>query len=152
MDRSVRFRLVLAAPVLGAMYFYLLLFLTGWTSASAWPSWWMGSFPNRRIAALIWIVGTHTIGVCAAAIPVAVAAVLVLRERAMLLGTIAGVIATVLAVLPSLTPAIWPLVWSSHPIFFVTDQIQLLIAIPVPIWVIRTIVSHNRLPTGASHR
>jgi len=152
MDRSVRFRLVLAAPVLGAIYFYLLLFLIGWTSAGAWPSWWMGSFPNRRIAALVWIVGTHTIGVCAAAIPVAIAAAVVLREQAMLLGTIAGAIATVLAVLPSLTPDIWPLVWSSHPIFFVTDQIKLLIAIPAIIWVIRTILSHNRLPTAASHR
>jgi len=152
MDRSVRFRLVLAAPVLGAMYFYLLLFLIGWISASAWPSWWMGSFPTRRIAALIWIVGTHTIGVFAAAIPVAVAAVLVLRERAMLLGTIAGAIATFLAVLPSLTPEIWPLVWSSHPIFFVTDQIKLLIAIPVAVWVIRMLLSQNIMPTAAIRR
>jgi len=152
MDRSVRFRLVLAAPVLGAMYFYLLLFLIGWISASAWPSWWMGSFPTRRIAALIWIVGTHTIGVFAAAIPVAVAAVLVLRERAMLLGTIAGAIATFLAVLPSLTPEIWPLVWSSHPIFFVTDQIKLLIAIPAAVWVIRMLLSQNRMPTAAIRR
>jgi hypothetical protein len=152
MDRSVRFRLVLTAPALGAIYYYLLLFLIGWTSAGAWPSWWIGSFPNRHIAALIWIIGTHTVGVFAAAIPIAVAVVLIVRQRAMLLGTIAGVIATVLAVLPSLTPDLWPLVWSSHPIFFVTDQIKLLVAMPLAIWIFRTIQPHYRLPRAAFRR
>jgi hypothetical protein len=36
MERSVQLRLVLAAPVLGAIYYYFLIFLISWTSASIW--------------------------------------------------------------------------------------------------------------------
>lgn len=151
MDRSFRLRLVLAAPVLGAAYYYLLIFLIGWTSASPWPSWWIGAFPNRHIAALIWIIGSHTIGVLSAAIPVAIAAVLLVRAQAMLLGVIVGVIATSLGVLPSLTPDIWPLVWNTHPIYFITDQIKLLVAVPVAIWIIQKLLSQRGLPTAAFH-
>jgi hypothetical protein len=149
MDRSVRFRLVLAAPVLGAAYYYLLIFLIGWTSATPWPSWWIGSFPSRHMAALIWIIGSHTIGVLSAAIPIAIAAVLIVREQAMLLGIVAGVIATILGVLPSLTPDIWPLVWNSHPIYFITDQIKLLVAVPITIWIIRRLMPQSGLRTAA---
>ncbi len=149
MDRSVRLRLVLAAPVLGAVYYYLLIFLIGWTSASPWPSWWIGAFPNRHVAALIWIIGSHTIGVFSAAIPIAFATMLIVRGQAMLLGIIVGVIATILAVSPSLTPDIWPLVWNSHPIFFITDQIKLLVAVPVAIWIIRKLLPQNGLPVAA---
>ncbi len=130
MDRPVRLRLILAAPVLGAVYYYLLIFLIGLTSATPWPSWWIGTLPNRHVAALIWIIGRHTIGVFSAAIPIAFATVLVLRKQAMLLGIIVGVIATILEVLPSLTHDIWPLVWNNHPIFFITDQIKRLVAVP----------------------
>jgi len=137
MDRPVQLRLILAAPVLGAVYYYLLIFLIGFTSAAPWPSWWIGALPNRHVAALIWIVGLHTIGVVSAALPVAFATVLVLRKQAMLLGIAGGVIATVLAVLPSLTHDIWPLVWNNHPIFFITDQVKLLVAVPAAIWIIR---------------
>jgi hypothetical protein len=149
MDRSVRLRLILVAPVLGAIYYYLLIFLIGLTSATPWPSWWIGTLPNRHVAALIWIIGTHTIGVFFAAFPIAFATVLVLRKQAMLLGIIAGVIATILAVLPSLTHDIWPLVWNNHPIFFITDQIKLLVAVPITIWIIRKLVPKNALPTAA---
>jgi hypothetical protein len=149
MDRSVRLRLVLAAPVLGAVYYYLLILLIGLTSASPWPSWWVGTFPNRHVAALIWVVGSHTIGVLAAAIPIAVAAVLVLRGQAMLLGIIVGTIATILAVLPSLTPDIWPLVWNSHPVFFITDQIKLLAAVPAAVWIIRKLLAKSGSRTAA---
>ena len=149
MDRSVRLRLLFAAPVLGAVYYYLLILLIGLTSASPWPSWWVGTFPNRHVAALIWIVGSHTIGVFSAAIPIAVATVLVLRGQAMLLGIIVGVIGTILAVLPSLTPDIWPLVWNNHPVFFITDQIKLLVAVPAAIWIIRRLLPKNGSPTTA---
>ncbi len=149
MDRSVGLRLVLAASVLVAVYYYLLIFLIGWTSAKPWPSWWIGSFSNRHVAALIWIIGSHTIGVFSAAIPTAVATVLVLRKQAMLLGIVVGVIATILAVLPSLTPVIWPLIWNNHPIFFVTDQIKLVVAIPIAIWIIQKLLPQSGLPTAA---
>jgi hypothetical protein len=149
MERSVRLRLVFAAPVLGALYFYLLIFLIGWTSTRFWPSWWFGIFPNRHIAALTWIVDLHTIGVFSAALPIAVAAVLIAREQAALLGVIVGVIATTFAVVPSLRPDIWPLIWNNHPIYFVTDQIKLLVAVPVSAWIIRNLLAHNRFSTTA---
>lgn len=149
MERSVRLRLVLAAPVLAAIYYYLLIFLIGWTSASPWPSWWFGIFPNRHMAVVTWMVGSHTIGVFSAAIPIAVAAVLIVREQATLLGIIVGVIATTFGVLPSLSPDIWPLIWNNHPIYFITDQIKLLLAVPIAAWIIRKLLSQRGLPTGA---
>jgi hypothetical protein len=100
------------------------------------------------VAALIWIIGSHTIGVFSAAIPIAFATVLVLRKQAMLLGIIVGVIATILAVLPSLTLDIWPLVWNNHPIFFITDQVKLLVAVPAAIWVIRKLMPKSASPTA----
>jgi hypothetical protein len=149
MDRSVRFRVILAAPVLGAVYYYLLIFMIGLTSATPLPAWWIGTLPNRHVAALFWIIGTHTVGLFFAAFPIAFATVLVLRKQAMLLGIIVGVIATILAVLPSLTHDIWPLVWNNHPIFFITDQIKLLVAVPVAIWIIRKVVPKSALPKAA---
>jgi hypothetical protein len=149
MDRSVGLRLVLATAVLGVVYSYLLIFLVGWTSEIPWPSWWLGAFPNQHVAALIWIIGWHTIGVLSAAMPIAVAAVLVLRKQAMLLGIVVGVIATILGVVPSLRPDIWPLIWNNHPIFFITDQIQLVVAVPVAIWIIQKLLPQNGIPTAA---
>jgi hypothetical protein len=149
MERSVRLRLVFAAPVLSALYFYLLIFLIGWTSTSVWPSWWVGIFPSRHIAALTWIVGLHTIGVFSAALPIAVVAVLIAREQAALLGAIVGIIATAFAVVSSLRPDIWQLIWNNHPIYFVTDQIKLLVAVPISAWIIRKLLAHSRLSTTA---
>ena len=93
MQRSVRLRLGLAAPLLGTQYFYLLVFLIGWTSARPWPSWWFGIFPSRHVAVLTWMVGLHTIGVFSAAVPIAIATAVIVREQAALLGVIVGVIA-----------------------------------------------------------
>jgi len=149
MDRPARLRLILAAPVLGAVYYYLLIFLIGLTAATAWPSWWIGTLPNRHVAELIWIIGSHTIGVFCAAVPSAFATVIVLRKQAMLLGIIVGVIATILAVLPSLTHDIWPLVWNNHPIFFIFDQVKQLAAVPAAIWIIRKLMPKSALPRAA---
>jgi hypothetical protein len=60
------------------------------------------------------------------------------------LGLIAGSIATVAAVVPSLNPTIWPLIWNNHPVFFVTDQIKLIAAVPFVAWVLRGASSNNR--------
>ncbi len=136
-------------PMGKPLYFYLLIFLIGWTSTKLWPSWWFGISSSRRIAALTWMVGLHTMGVLSAAIPIAAAAVLIVRERAALLGTIIGAIATALAVLPSLSPDIWPLVWGNHPILFLTDQIKLLVAVPFAAWVIRKLCANSGFPTTA---
>ncbi len=149
MDRSVGLRLALATPVLGAVYYYLLISLIGWTSAIPWPTWWIGTFPNRHVAALIWIIDSHMIGVLSAAIPIAVATVLVLRKQAMLLGIVIGVMAAILGVLPSLTPDIWPLVWNNHRDFFITDQIELVVAVPIAIWIIQKLLPQTGLPTAA---
>jgi hypothetical protein len=91
----------------------------------------------------------HTSGVVLAAIPVAFAVVAVVRERALLLGIIVGVVATALAIVPSLRPDIWRLAWNSHPIFFVTDQIKLLIAVPLAVWFILKLFSRGGISTTA---
>jgi hypothetical protein len=150
MERSVRLRLGLAAPVLGALYYYLLVFLIGWTSAVLqWPSWWLGVFPSRHIAAVTWLVCVHTIGVISAAIPVAAMAIAIVRERAVLLGILAAAMATTVGILPSLRSDIWPLIWNNHPIFFITDQIKLLVAVPFAAWIIRKPFSSSGFPTTA---
>ncbi len=149
MERSVRLRLVFAAPVLAAMYFYLVVLALGWTSAQHWPSWWFGVFPSRHFAAVAWMVILHTVGVFSAASVIAVAAVIIVRKEAVLLGAIVGVLATILAVSPSLSENIWPIVWNSHPVFFVTDQIKLLVAVPFAAWVVRKLSSSNSLPATA---
>lgn len=146
MERSDRLRLVLAAPILAALYFYLLFFLIGWTSAQHWPSWWFGVFPSRHIAAVAWMVILHTIGVVSAAVPTAFAAVAIVRKEAVLLSAIVGLLATILAVLLSLSPHIWPIVWNSHPVFFVTDHIKLLVAVPFVALFIRKLSAGNGLP------
>jgi hypothetical protein len=149
MERSVRLRLILAAPVLAGLYFYLLVLLIGWTSAQHWPAWWFGVFPSRHFAAVAWMVVLHTIGVLSAAVPMAFAAVIIVRKEAVFLGAVVGVLATILAVLPSLSAHIWPIVWNSHPVYFVTDQIKLLVAVPFAAWLIRRLSAGNGLPITA---
>lgn len=99
MSFAARTRLVLAAAVLAAVYYYLLIFLIGLTSTRLWPTWWYGVFPSRHVAVVTWMTGWHTIGVLCAALPVAVASVIIIRDRAALRGALAGALATILAVL-----------------------------------------------------
>jgi hypothetical protein len=54
-----------------------------------------------------------------------------------------------LGILPSLRFDIWPLVWNNHPIFFITDQIKLLVAVPFAAWIIRKPFSSSGFPTTA---
>jgi hypothetical protein len=149
MNFAVRTRLVLSAAVLAAVYYYLLVFLIGLTSTRLWPAWWYAGFPSRHMAAVTWMAGWHTIGVIGAALPVALAAVFIMRSRAALLGALAGALATIFAVLPSLSPNIWPLIWNNHPIFFVTDQIKLLVAVPFIAWIVRKASASASNATGA---
>src|SRR5665213_1597634 len=149
MERSIRIRLGLAAPILGFLYFYLLVLLIGWTSSTLRPSWWIDIFPSRHVAAVMWLICLHTSGVVFAAIPIAVAVVASARERAVLLAVIVGVVATTLAILLSLRPDIWQLAWNSHPIFFITDQIKLLVAVPLAAWFILKWFSRGGVSTTA---
>jgi len=144
MTVGARIRFVLVAVILAAVYFYLLVYLIGWMGARERPGWWLGVFPSRRAAAIVWLVALHTGAVLSAAFPVAAAAVIVTRKAAVLLGLSAAVLATVVAVLPSLSPTMWPVVWGGHPVFFVTDQIELIVAVPFLAWVIRGASSNNR--------
>jgi hypothetical protein len=146
MERSIRLRLVLAALILVAMYSYLLVLLIGLTSARHWPSWWFSVFPSRHFAVVAWMVALHTVGVLSAAVPVALAAVIIERRKAVVLGAIVGFLATVLTVFPSLSPSIWPIVWNSHPFFFITDQIKLIVAVPLAAWLIRRLSASDGSP------
>jgi hypothetical protein len=145
MDISARIRLGLAAGVLATMYYFLLIFTIAWVMATHWPAWWFGAFPTRHIAATAWLATLHTFAVLIAALPVAIASVVIARRRAVLLGVTAGILATVVSIVPSLGPTVWPIIWQSHPVFFITDQIKLAVAVPFVAWVILGATSNNRL-------
>lgn len=151
MALTARIRFFLAALVLAAGYFYLLIYIIGWTAARHWPSWWFGVFPNRHVGAVIWLATLHTAAVLTAALPIGIAAVILARKKAVLLGLIAALLATVAAVAPSFAPTIWPIVWGSHPVFFVTDQIKLIVAVPFIAWVLRRASSNNRFERSRGH-
>ena len=143
MDRSTRIRMVLAAPVLGAVYFYLLIYSIGWTSAQRWPLWWYGVFPSRHSAGVTWLIVLHTAGVLSAAAPVGIATVVLMRREAVLLATIVGVLGSMLGIMPSTNSDIWPLYWNSHPVFVVTDEIKIIGAVPLAAWLIRKVSSNG---------
>jgi hypothetical protein len=144
MTVTARIRFALTAAVLAAAYFYLLVYLVGWMSVRQRPGWWLGAFPTRYAGAITWLVVLHTAAVLCAALPVAVAAVVLARQKAVQLGLVAAVLATAAAIIPSLSSTIWPIIWKSHPVFFVTDQIKLVVAVPFIAWVLRSASSNNR--------
>jgi hypothetical protein len=145
MTLTARIRFSLAALSLAAGYFYLLIYIIGWMSAHHWPSWWFEVFPSRHVGAVIWLVTLHTAAVLLAALPIGIAALMIARKQAVLLGLIAASLATAAAVVSSLAPTIWPIVWGSHRVFFVTDQIKLVVAVPFIAWVLRAASFNNRL-------
>jgi hypothetical protein len=110
MEVSARIRLGIATGVLATLYYFLLTFLIGWIMATHWPAWWFGVFPTRHIAATAWLVTLHTIAVIAAALPIAIACVVIARDRAVQLGVISSTLMTLVSILPLLRPTIWPLV------------------------------------------
>jgi hypothetical protein len=142
---SARIRFALSVVLLATVYYYLLVYLIGWVNTYPRPVWWFGVFPSRGVGVIAWVVTIHTVAVFSAALPVGVAAVLVVRKKAVLLSSIAALIATAVAAVPSFTPTIWPLIWNSHPVFFITDQIKLIVAVPFIAWVLRGASSDNRL-------
>jgi MFS family permease len=144
MTLNARIRFSLTAVVLAAGYFFLLVHLIGWMAAHHWPSWWFDVFPSRHVGAVMWLVTLHTAAVLLAALPIGVAAVIIARKKAVLLGLIAAFLATMAAIAPSLAPSIWTIVWGSHPVFFVTDHIKLVVAVPFIAWVLRSASSNNR--------
>jgi hypothetical protein len=148
MTINARIRFGLAATVLAVAYFYLLVHLVGWMSVHQRPGWWLGVFPTRHIAAVTWLVVLHTAAVPSAALPVAVAAVVLLRQQAVQLGLVAVALATAAAITPSLSSTIWPIIWNSHPVFFVTDQIKLIVAVPFIAWVLRSASSNSSSDHG----
>ena len=144
MTVTARIRFALTAAALAAAYFYLLVYLVGWISVHQRPGWWLGAFPTRYEAVITWLVVLHTAAVLWAALPVAVAAVVLARKKAVQLGLVAAVLATAAAIIPSLSSTIWPIICNSHPVFFVTDHIKLIVAVPFIAWVLRSASSNNR--------
>jgi hypothetical protein len=144
-EMSARIRLAVVASGLAALYYALLVFVVGWAMATHWPGWWIGIFPNRLAAGVAWLITLHATTILSASLPVALASVAVARDKALQLGAVAGVLATVAAIVPSLSRDIWPLVWSSHPVFFVTDQVEVVLAVPFVAWVILMASSNKPL-------
>jgi hypothetical protein len=137
-------RFVLMAVVLSVIYYYSLVFLIGWMNGHERPGWWLGMFPTRLSGALAWVIMLHTATVLFAALPVAVAAVAVAPKRAVQLGLLAAVFATFASILPMFGTPVWSLVWRSRPILFVTDQIKLIVAVPLIAWILLRASSKKR--------
>ena len=55
----------------------------------------------------------------------------------------AAALSWLVALLPETTPELWPLAWGAHPVFLVTDQLKIIVAMPVLVWLLR------KLPSGA---
>jgi hypothetical protein len=145
MPTALKVRFIVAVPVLGAVYYFLLVYLIGYSSAIPRPSAWIPAFPAQHIAAIVWLVFLHTLAVLGAALPIAVASILIARERAAQLGICVAALATAVGIDPSLSPTIWPLVWDNHPVFFITDNLKLIAAVPLLAWAIRKVPSDYRL-------
>jgi hypothetical protein len=145
MTLTTRIRFCLAAPVLAGAYFYLLTYIIGSMTAHHWPIWWFDVFPSRHFGAVTWLVTLHTAAVLLAALPIGISAVIIVPNKAVLLGLVASSFATIAAISPSLAPTIWPNIWSSHPVYFVTDQIKLVVAVPFVAWILRCGSANNRL-------
>jgi hypothetical protein len=137
-------RFVLTAAVLSMIYYYSLVFLLGWMNGHERPGWWLGIFPTRLSGALAWVITLHTATVLLAALPVAVAAVAIAPNRAMQLGLLTAAFTTFASILPMFGTPVWPLVWRSQPILFLTDQIKLIVAVPLIAWVLLRASSNHR--------
>jgi len=152
MNVTARIRFVLAAAVLSVIYFYLLVYLLGWMSAYERPGWWLGFFPTRLSGVLGWLILLHTASVLFAAFPVAVAALAIARKNAVQLGLLAAGLATVADILPVFSSTVGPLIWKSHPVFFVTDHVKLIIAVPLLVWVLGRATSNNSSSDPGPHQ
>jgi hypothetical protein len=136
-------RVALMVVVLAAAYDYFLLHISDFLTALAWPHWWMSAFPTRSIAAQSWLIGIHTSIVLLAAAPVALASLWLLPTRTALLAALAGLAVAVVEVLPATTPELWRVVWGAHPVFFVTDNLKIIFAMPLLVWLLRRLPSNT---------
>jgi hypothetical protein len=132
-----------SAALLTTLYYFLLIWLVGFTSTLAWPKWWLALFGSGRGAKVAWIITTHTLGVICAALPVALGALF--DRRPLLLGTLTAILTSVLLAYPSLKPDIWSLILATHPGYFIVDQLKIVVAVPALIYLLRKLPSNQRL-------
>ncbi len=147
-----RARLALVTILLALAYYYLLIVTVGWIGGQHFPSWWFSVFSDqtKHVGFTVWIITQHSVAVVGAAIPVAIGAVLLARPAAVQVGLLTGLIAAVAALVPPLTAGTFLLEWGAHPVFFVTDQIKVIFAVPFFAWVLRAASSNNRLERPGS--
>ena len=143
MRSSQLIRFCASLALLTTLYYFLLIWLLGYTSALGWPKWWLTLFGMGRGAKVAWIIATHTFSVLCAALPIALCALL--DRRALLLGTLVAVLTAVLIIYPSLRPEIWALIQANHPGYFVVDSARIVVAVPVLIYLLRRMPSNKRL-------
>jgi hypothetical protein len=129
--------------LLTTLYYFLLIWLLGYTSALGWPKWWLTLFGTGGGAKVAWIITTHTFGVLCAALPIALCASL--DRRALLLGTLVAGLTAALLIYPSLRPEIWALIQTNHPGYFVIDNAKIVVAVPVLVYLLRRMPSNKRL-------
>ncbi len=134
---TVHARFALAALILGAAYYYWLIYLLGWLNSHERPAWWVGLFSTRLIGALGWLIALHTTAVLLAALPVAFAAVIFMRTKAVLLALTAAVLVAATDVVLVSNSSFWPIIWNDHPMLFVTDHLKIVVAAPLIACVLR---------------
>ncbi|HEY2808497.1 MAG TPA: hypothetical protein VGI91_06855 [Steroidobacteraceae bacterium] len=145
MGKNPTLRFWISAVLLAAAYYFLLIELVGFASTLKWPNWWLDVFGSSQGAKDAWIIATYTLGVLAAAVPVALGALL--NTRAFLMGMVASALAVAVAAYPSFRPDIWALIWANHPGYFFLDQLKMLVAVPLLVWLFRWLPS-NRAWSG----
>jgi hypothetical protein len=135
---SVRLRLMFWAVALAVTYSIILKY-TGRTLA-----WLVAANLPHPISCCDYVDSLlHTAGILLAAAPVATAAVLVDRRRAMSLGAFASAAATAFAFVWSVHPEILQLLWNSQWLFLSADLLKIAAAVPVLIWIIAKSVFHD---------
>jgi hypothetical protein len=144
-NATANIRFALAAIILSAAYYYLLIYLLGWLNSHEKPTWWVGLFPSRLSGALAWLIALHTAAVFLAALPVAFAAVVFIRPKAILLALITAVLVSSVDVTLVLNSAFWSIIWNSHPMLFVTDHVKIAAAVPLIAWALRAAIPNKRL-------
>jgi hypothetical protein len=136
-------RVALMVVVLAAAYDHWLVHIYGFMTGVSWPGWWMSALPSKDLAAQSWLNLVHTSAVLVAAAPVALVSLWRLQIRTALPTAIAGLVVAVVEALPRATPELWPSAWGAQSVYFVTNQLKIILAMPLLAWLLRKLPSNT---------
>jgi len=86
----------------------------------------------------------NTSAMCIAALPVALAARFFFGPSASALSAAASLFAVAVAVIPSLGSEVWPLIHGASLVYFVVDNLKMILILPLITWVLDKLPSNYR--------